>query len=253
MLVHAGLALGSSSRSKAENSTNVDFRARNEAERSPLSSSAHTSPLYKKRYFIVDSGASSHFIAKKDLTRAERRAIRRIPVRASFQSANGVISTNEVVDLFSKDLGIQVQAYVVKDSPPLISLGKIIKDFQLKYEWDESRGPMIQRPDGKWIKCSEVQNVPTIAATLDFVANATDDDGNVLSEQSHSSEPNTPIPTPPSEPSREKEADFVPAGQRSDPSSPETAIPKMKPKKPRKPRTRVKSKIISSSNGHHNV
>ena len=154
MLKHVGLALGSSSRSEAINSINVDPRARNAAEPSSLSTPVQTAPLQRKRYFLVDSGASAHFIAKKDLTRAERRSIRRIPVRAKFRSANGVITTNEVVDLFSHDLGIRVQAYVVQDSPPLFSLGKLIHEFQLKYEWDEGRGPMIQRPDGKWVKCS---------------------------------------------------------------------------------------------------
>ena len=85
----------------------------------------------KNKSFIVDSGASSHFIAKKDLTRAERRRIKRIPVVATFQSANGVIETNEVVDLFSEDLGIPVQAYVVTDSPTLISLGKLVNEWKL--------------------------------------------------------------------------------------------------------------------------
>ena len=50
-----------------------------------------------------------------------------------FQTANNQIETNEVVDFYVEDLDIYVTAWVVDDSPPLISLGRLIEDHGAKY------------------------------------------------------------------------------------------------------------------------
>ena len=73
------------------------------------------------------TGASDHIISRKHLTPEERKTRRKSEFGLSFQTANHEAFSHEIVDFRVDDLGITVTAWVLPDSPPLISLGKLLK------------------------------------------------------------------------------------------------------------------------------
>ena len=114
---------------------------------------------------IVDTGASDHIISRKHLTPAERRTIRKSSFGLSFQTANRETFSDEIVDFRVNDLGITVTAWVLKDSPPLISLGKIIEDHDATYTWSKAEGPII-KIGNRTVHCSGKQRCPFVAVTV---------------------------------------------------------------------------------------
>ena len=82
---------------------------------------------------IIDSGASDHIISRKHLTKQELKSIRKADFVMTFQTANRTTQATEVVDYYVSDLDIYVTAWVLDDSPPLLSLGKLVEDFGLVY------------------------------------------------------------------------------------------------------------------------
>ena len=113
---------------------------------------------------IVDTGASDHIISRKHLTQKERKNIRELESGPSFQTPNKETFSNEVVDFQVKDLAITVTAWVLEDSPPLISLGKLIEDHNAEYTWTKEQGPII-RIRNRVVQCSVKQRCPFVAAS----------------------------------------------------------------------------------------
>ena len=52
------------------------------------------------RFHLIDSGASYHLISRRQLTPEERAAIAKAPKSIYLQTANGIITADEVVDIY---------------------------------------------------------------------------------------------------------------------------------------------------------
>ena len=80
-----------------------------------------------QRSYIVDSGASLHFVKRKELTPKERSQIRTRKHPVSLQTANGVVEATEEINLFIAILGITITALVLDDTVSVLSLGKLCR------------------------------------------------------------------------------------------------------------------------------
>ena len=98
--------------------------------------SERTQWIGKRRYFIVDTGASYHIIHESNLTRGERRSIQDGP-ETFITTANGRITVNKCANVYVDELQSQLIAYVVNKSrpwcPPLLSLGMLCISGKYKY------------------------------------------------------------------------------------------------------------------------
>ena len=83
----------------------------------------------------------------------------------TFQTANKVTEACEQVDYRIVDLNITVTAWVVGDSPPLLSLGKLIEDHKASYTWKSGSGPVLSI-NGRAINCQVWQRCPFVATSL---------------------------------------------------------------------------------------
>ena len=240
-------------------------------------SGARGGPRYvvtKKTRCIVDTGASDHIISMKHLTRDERKSIRKTEFGLSFQTANKEVYTDKIVDFYVEDLGITVTAYVLEDSPPLISLGKIIDDHDADYFWSKKKGAILRIGDRK-VKCSVQHRCPFIAISLGFPGLG--------------SGKGTPVPAPASSevpipsgirPSGDPDTEVVPKSKRKklkrrapkyeapplakkegpgalDPVPPDpgaiVSVDSPLSRELKKKRTHVRSRLISSKFNTHNV
>ena len=118
--------------------------------------------LGRKRYFIVDGGASLHLISWKDLSEEEKQTVRkRTGGPLVLQTANDIITLDKKCDVYVKELEITVVALVGDEAPALLSLGKICKEHHYDYIWPHSGGtPYLVGADRRKIYCEPVNNVP---------------------------------------------------------------------------------------------
>ena len=88
------------------------------------------------RTYVVDSGASYHIMSNSDLTEHERESIRKLNPPIPLQTANGLIQAKSAVKIHIIELDLEVEALILPNSPPLLSLGRLCCDHEVKYVWD---------------------------------------------------------------------------------------------------------------------
>ena len=115
------------------------------------------------RNFIVDSGASFNLIGEKDLTASERKRVRKAcPIQ--LNTANGTVESDRVLDIHVQDLDVSIEFYILKNCPPVISMGFLTKiDFQ--FTWKKFNGEPAMRitlPSGNFTECMIQNDVPRI-------------------------------------------------------------------------------------------
>ena len=179
-----------------------------------------------------------------------------------FQTANKYTYSDEVVDFYVKDLDITVTAYVLEDSPPLVSLGKIIEDHDADYSWSKKKGAVIRIND-RAIQCSVKQRCPFIAISLGFPGLGSGKGTPVPAPASSEVPVPSIVPPKPMKLKRRKKKVSIhdlAAKEGSGtlvppPPDPGALAPKDSPllRELRKKRTHIRSRVISSKFNCHNL
>ena len=79
----------------------------------------------EEREFVADSGASMHMISKKDLSEAEMDTLTKSCIPTIVITANGEVQTHEEATVYVKELDFFLTMKVLKDTPAVLSLGKL--------------------------------------------------------------------------------------------------------------------------------
>ena len=84
---------------------------------------------------IGDSGAAQHCRGLDDIPQHERCKIRKADIPLIFVTANGEVPCDEVIATDIPQLGITRDMYVMKDSPSVISIGRLVIDDGYDFIW----------------------------------------------------------------------------------------------------------------------
>ena len=87
---------------------------------------------------IGDSGAAQHCRGQDDIPKDERHKIRKADIPLIFVTANGEVPCNKVIATDIPQLGITRDMYVMKDSPSVISIGRLVIDDGYDFIWKHS-------------------------------------------------------------------------------------------------------------------
>ena len=99
---------------------------------------------------IGDSGAAQHCRGLDDIPINERCKIRKADVPLIFVTANGEVPCDEVIATDIPQLGITRDMYVMKDSPSVISIGRLVIDDGYDFVWKHrDRRAVLISPQGK--------------------------------------------------------------------------------------------------------
>ena len=80
----------------------------------------------KHRDFLLDSGAGSHQISIRDLTREERKKLFLLSEPFETQTANGIVTIKHGINLWVPELSKELVFDVTSaESPVMISIGKL--------------------------------------------------------------------------------------------------------------------------------
>ena len=71
----------------------------------------------EERMFVVDSGASTHMLSKKDLSSDVMDTLRRSRTPTTVVTANGEVQTNEEAQVYVYDLDLFVTVQLLDETP----------------------------------------------------------------------------------------------------------------------------------------
>ena len=109
------------------------------------------------REYLVDSGAAFHIINKSLLTNEELRTVRKLDHSVKLQTANGTITATHQAKV-SHGTRSNIVAIILKDSPCLISMGKLCRECGFASKQIGANTPVLQK--GRLIvECQTVYDV----------------------------------------------------------------------------------------------
>ena len=93
-----------------------------------------------------------YMMRKKDLRSDELDTLRRSRNFTVVLTANGEVHTNEEAQVYVHDLNLFVTVQLLKETPAVLSLGKLCEDHGYSYEWVSGQKPRLTK-EGKTITC----------------------------------------------------------------------------------------------------
>ena len=114
--------------------------------------------------FIADTGASLHLVDRKSLTEAQLQRMKKAPKATALNTANGLVWSTDVIDLYIKELNIYITAHVLESTVPVLSIGLLVKEHNFDFIWRKATGPYLQKGSEPKRKCFEAHDVPFIVA-----------------------------------------------------------------------------------------
>ena len=64
-------------------------------------------------------------------------------------------------EIYVKDLDLILKALILDDVPPILPLGRFVRNHQCEYVWEDI-DPVIRKKDGRKIVCSVRSDVPLV-------------------------------------------------------------------------------------------
>ena len=117
--------------------------------------------LEKDRRFILDSGSGHDLISQKKAQRMELDTFACDEI--CFHTANGTTSTTTQATIDMGTFTKKPQAYVLQDSPSVMSLGKRCQDEGYSFIWPTARAPYLIAPNGRKIQLIVRDYIPYIS------------------------------------------------------------------------------------------
>ena len=119
----------------------------------------------EEREFVVDSGASTHMISKKDLSDAEMDTLTKSCSPTTVITANGEVQTHEEATVYVKELGMFLTMKVLENTPAVLLLGKLCDENGYSYEWINGQKPHLIK-NGIRMQCNTENIVPIVVPGL---------------------------------------------------------------------------------------
>ena len=111
--------------------------------------------------WVIDTGSGHNLVSKRNLTNEEQREIQRAESTLKLVTAGGVISCDEIVDVDVSKFGAAVSARVLKNTPRVLSVAKLVEEHGATFTWSRE-GPKLLL-DGVWINLPVKAGVPLLA------------------------------------------------------------------------------------------
>ena len=125
----------------------------------------------EERDFVVDSGASMHMISKKDSSDAEMDTLTKSCSPTIVITANGEVQTHEEAIVYVKELDMFLTMEVLKNTPAVLSHGKLFDENGYSHEWIKVQKPHLIKK-GIRIPCNTENFVPIVVPGLSSSSSA---------------------------------------------------------------------------------
>ena len=117
--------------------------------------------LRKKIKFLMDTGCGHDLISQKKIEKHDLETLV-TPEPISFQTANGVTDTDLVSNFQAESFKEPINAYVLRDTPSVLSIGKRCMNQNYGFVWPPGREPFMIDPEGKRISLFVNGDIPCV-------------------------------------------------------------------------------------------
>ena len=97
--------------------------------------------------WLVDTGCGYDLVSKEH-TAATRRWVRKAVHPRTFQTANGVTTTDKVARMTVDEFGEEVAPYILDSTPPVLSVGYRCMNLGYSLIWPKGEDPYFLLPNG---------------------------------------------------------------------------------------------------------
>lgn len=97
--------------------------------------------------FMLDSGAGTDLVSVRDSAKL-RELQRLVDEVVYYNTCNGTTSASHVLDLFIQCISLKTSPYVLKSTPPILSMGVRCLNEGYTYVWVGGKTPVLITPDG---------------------------------------------------------------------------------------------------------
>ena len=115
----------------------------------------------KKIKFLMDTGCGHDLISQKKIEKHDLETLV-TPEPISFQTANGVKDTDLVSNFQAESFKEPINAYVLSDTPSVLSIGKRCMNQNYGLVWPPGREPFMIDPEGKRISLFVNGDIPYV-------------------------------------------------------------------------------------------
>ena len=123
------------------------------------------------RRLMLDSGCGIDLIGMHDLSVEERKLISAYQ-ELLLRTANGKTSTKGLARLKVDGITELIEAYVLENTPSLLSLGKRCMEHGYCFTWEPFQIPRLFDPKGREIKLELINNIPYLLPTETQIVSA---------------------------------------------------------------------------------
>ena len=138
-----------------------------------------------------------HMISKKDLSDAEVHTLTKSCSPTIVITGNGEVQTHEEAIVYVKEFDIFLTMKVLKNTPAVLSLGKVCDENRYSYEWINGQKPNLIK-DGSRIPCNTENFVPIVVPGLSSSSSGSSSALRTpMKQESHSSSSSSSSPSSP--------------------------------------------------------
>ena len=119
--------------------------------------------IRKKIKFLMDTGCGHDLISQKKIQKHELETlVASEPI--SFQTANGITESDLMSNFSTDSFEEPINAYVLDDTPSVLSVGKRCMNQNYGFIWPPGREPFMINPEGKKIVLFVKGDIPYVRA-----------------------------------------------------------------------------------------
>ena len=126
----------------------------------PSWSGAAANPSWVPQRMLVDTGSGEDVIAKTGLPRSILDKAVPLDKPSHLYTANGPTVVDTKIEFVHPMLGTKLHAVLMDNSPPVIAVGRQVKDESFDVHWVHGFDPYFALPDGRIAWLGDVNNVP---------------------------------------------------------------------------------------------
>ena len=109
----------------------------------------------------MDSGSGQHLIRRSAV--ASEKHLTYCEVGLLLQTANGIVKSNFKTRVFIKHLNLKVDAWVLEDTPLVLSVGRLVDGNQCDFRWNHATRKASLIRGGKNFNLTTQCGVPLLA------------------------------------------------------------------------------------------
>ncbi|CAE7187272.1 unnamed protein product, partial [Symbiodinium sp. CCMP2456] len=114
--------------------------------------------------FLMDTGCGHDLISQRKVEKHGLETLVSPESGVSFQTANGVAATDLMSNFQTKSFAETINAYVLDDTPSVLSVGKRCMQQGYGFVWPPGKDPFMINPEGKRISLFVHGDIPYIRA-----------------------------------------------------------------------------------------